>query len=212
MIIRLTFFLLLFIPLSAKAASSEYDQKFLEMVSFSKSMPDNFDFLHFRDLFSKTSIYEPYNLTPNIAFDEYFEKSRNGDDAFLPKMSAYVMKSYAVGPVHNRAALVYKNLGQLEKYKYHQWMGEGLTKALIKSGHPLHRENPPKVLLVAEEYMIARHFLEEKPTQQRVENIDFKMYDVLTGISKEGQKIDLWFDTGYIWSAKNADNKRKCMC
>lgn len=191
--IFLSFMVLALIPFQARAQENQYDAQYAAMVNESRAMPEAFDFQKARDLYTKTSFFSPYGVNAKIDFQEFFKRQDSGDLSVMDEVSSYAEKNFAMPEAHTRAMVLFKKFGKPEKQNYHEWAARGLIKALRDSGDGLTPQTAIDVVNISEEYLIARQHGERGG--QRIENVNNRVYDVLTVIKKDtGEKLDLWFD------------------
>ena len=72
--IRIFLLLLVFVATPALAEDkADFDAQYLAMLEKAYTMPENFDFMAMRELFSKTSYFKPYSVSPSQDFKRFFE-------------------------------------------------------------------------------------------------------------------------------------------
>lgn len=193
--IRIFLLLLVFVATPALAEDkADFDAQYLAMLEKAYTMPENFDFMAMRELFSKTSYFKPYSVSPSQDFKRFFEALEAKDHSLESEMEEYIRNNFVYGQVHSRARSYYLSSGNEEKKDFHEWAAEGFLMAIVNSGKPWSRETAPKVLIVPEEYMVARNFV-ENVEEQRLVHHEGKVYDVLIGKSKkDGEDLELWFE------------------
>lgn len=193
--IRVFLFLLVFVATPAFAEDkAELDAQYIAMLESAYTMPENFDFMAMRELFAKTSFYKPYSVAPSIDFKRFFGEQDRPAAVVAKELDEYVKNNFVYGQVHSRARQFYKTKGNDQKRMFHEWAAEGFLMAIVNSGKPWSRETAPKVLIIPEEYMVARNFI-ESVEEQRLIHHEGKAYDVLIGKSKkDGKDLELWFE------------------
>ncbi len=187
-----------------QAETSNYDLEYQQLLEQSYSMPEGFDFEHFRDVYTKKSDYRPYRMHPVFNMRPMLIKLDEGEEAAKEarkEIEEYTRKHAALPETHSRAMSAFKDTDK-NKAKYHEWMLKGLMKALKWSGDAKSPETAIKVIHISEEYLIARWYMERKTIGQSLKNIDGQVYDVLTGKNKEtGEEQSMWFNVTTVFAS-----------
>lgn len=188
-------------PVLAQALSAE--QEYAQLIEQAKTMPQDYNFVKLREVYSQLESYRPYNIQPTRDFRDIFKRLEEGDKSAIADMDAYVEKNFAIPEAHSRAMTAYKSEGNEERRAFHEWATRGLMKALYDSGDGKSAKTARKVLIVSEEYLVARQVMEQKTIGQSLANENGRIYDVLTGKNiKTGELMSLWFDVTGIFAAK----------
>jgi len=198
-IIFLSFLLLPFLPLPLQAQENKADAEYRQLVELSQTMPADFDFGKVRSLYVHTSFFSPYGVDPKMDFSPFFKRQDAGDVSVVKDVDAYVAKNFALPEAHSRAMSMYKTIGNAQKSAYHEWAVRGLIKAMWASGDTASPETAMHVVTISEEYLVLRQRGERGG--QRVQNVNGRVYDVLTVKPKDGSApYDMWFDVTQIFS------------
>lgn len=194
-------FMVSFSPAYAKFFSPE--EEYAQMIQQAQSMPADYDFEKLRENYSRLESYRPYSISPSHNFSELFKRQDEGDKSAIKDIDAYVLKNFALPEAHSRAMIAYEKEGNMQKAAFHEWATKGLIKALKYSGDGKSAQTAYKVLIVSEEYLLARWEMDRKTITQTLKNERGRMYDVLSGKNiKTGESMSIWFDVTQIFSAK----------
>ena len=196
------FSLIIFAGVTAPAQESVNlnDSAYLDMISLSKAMKEDFDFAAVRKIYSQTSFFNPYAVMPKTDVPVLFKNAQTGNPAALHALEDYKRDNFPLIEMHSGYMNYYEALKRADQAAYHKWMVTGLIGALLQSGDGSSPETAVDVLNIGEEYMLAKN-IRMDVTGQRIENKDGRVYDVLEGIIPvSGKKRELWFDITAIFA------------
>ena len=185
----------------ARAEDGNVQAQYDAMVAQSYDMPEGYDFAKLRALYQKLPTYKPYSLGPVINFKQVLKEIEADPTQERRIIKEYIQKHFALPEAHSRAMTSYKDLGEEKKRAYHEWMMRGLLKTLMRSGDGKSAETAYQVLVISEEYLLARWGMSKEKKGQSLEHKDGRVYDVLSGKNKDtGEDMDMWFDITTIFA------------
>jgi len=189
-----------------KSAQQLTDEAYLKMVQESYAMNADFDFEKARDLYTRTSFYEPVLANPRKSFEEYLGRLHAKSNVVAKEVQAYMYHNFALPEAHSRAAIFFRKAGMAKAVVYHDWAAKGLVKAIRSSGNATSAEKAMKVVIISEQYLVTESWgaIADKETKQ----VGDRVYDILSIENEEtGEQRKAWFDV----TALNDFRRRKQM-
>lgn len=186
---------------TGKTTQELTDEAYLKMVEESYAMNTNFDFEKARDLYTRTSFYEPYLANPRKSFEEYMERMFAGSNVVAKAVQAYMYHNFALPEAHSRAAIFFRKANMPKAAVYHEWAAKGLVKAIRSSGNASSAEKAMKVVIMSEQYLITEGWgnIEDKKTEQ----VGDRIFDILAIENTEtGERRQAWFDVTPLYEFK----------
>ncbi len=194
-------------PAFAQTEELTPDQQYLKMLEQSASMPLEFDFKALREIYPKTTFFNPYGTFYKKdvhALFAIYKSEKSPENA--AKIAEYLKLNFPLPEVHTRYIGNYNGMDMTGPLPFHIWANKGLMEALMESGNGTDAKNAFKVLNISEETLIAEKFMGGQPTKE-LKTVDGRVYDVVSGLNtKTGKHINVWFDVTDIL-AKNPANK-----
>ena len=190
-------------PASAQEAApaENTDAAYAAMLEQAQAMPADFDFAKVRDLYTKTSFFNPYGTDPKTDYKKFFDRQDAGDTTVLKDVEQYAKTHFALPEAQSRAMDMYEKAGDKNTAAYHEWALRGLIDAIWHSGDGKSAQSAIHVVNVSEEYMIMRGRKYEVGGQS-LANENGRVYDVLNGTNKEtGEIVKVWFDITPVFTA-----------
>jgi hypothetical protein len=186
---------------AAKTTQELTDEAYLKMVQESYAMNANFDFEKARDLYTRTSFYEPYLANPRKSFEEYMERMFAGSNVVAKAVQAYMYHNFALPEAHSRAAIFFRKANMPKAAVYHEWAAKGLVKAIRNSGNASSAEKAMKVVIMSEQYLITEGWGDIQ--DKKIEQVDDRIFDVLSIENTEtGERRQAWFDVTPLYEFK----------
>lgn len=165
-----------------------------------KAFDRTVDFRALRLSYAATPEYNPYSndSAHDLMFNALHDKRY--EDALLAAQSI-LEKNYVDLDAHFVCRIAFKNLGNSEKYDYHQFVLLGLADSIYASGDGSTPEKAPVVIDVKEEYFLlnANGLEAVKNSSLRLGDHDYDKMEVKN--KKTGEKMILFFniDIPYGW-------------
>jgi hypothetical protein len=186
---------------TAKSVQQITDEAYGRMVEESYTVPADFDFAKARDLYTRTSFYEPYLTNPRKSFENFMDRLGSGSNVVTKEVQTYMYHHFALPEAHSRAAVFFKKAGMMKAAKYHEWAAKGLVKAIRSGGNASSAEQAMKVVIISEQYLITESWGETSKKELR--QIGENVYDVLTMVNPEtGEEKQVWFDVTSLHDAR----------
>lgn len=174
------------------------DEAYLKMVQESYAMNADFDFEKARDLYTRTTFYEPILANPRKSFEEFMGRLQAGSNVVAKEVQGYMYHNFALPEAHSRAAIFFRKAGMAKAATYHEWAAKGLVKAIRSSGNASAADKAMKVVIISEQYLITETWgpITDKETKQEGDHV----YDILTIENTEtGETRQAWFDVTPIY-------------
>ncbi len=200
------FFLLLPISVAiffAGNACGEEKQSYAALLQKVKSFDRSVDFRALRLTYAETPEYNPY--ASDSARNQMFDALRNKKyEEALRFAQAILENNYVDLDAHFVCRIVYKNMGDPEKYDYHQFVLRGLMNSIYESGDGSTPEKAAVVIDVKEEYFIlyANGLETTKSSSMKFGGHDYDKMEVQN--KKTGEKMVLFFniDIPFGWLSR----------
>lgn len=191
-----------------ETAADANNPDYYDLVKKLKNNDTNVDFQALRLAYTKTQDYKPYGT--DSAKDAAFDALKKKNFAEAVRQAESVMeKNYADLNVHMVCRIAYREMGNMEKYNFHNSVLKGLVGSLYASGDGTTPEKAIVVISVPEEY-----FLLNANGLKTITNSSFTAnghnYDKMDVENKKtAEKTVIYFniDIPYGWLNKNLQKK-----
>lgn len=197
-------FILVLFPFDALADESmaKNDEAYLSMVDQSMTMPEDFDFMKLRDLYTKTSFYRQFPIGPKGDIDEIVIDAKTDQIATQKSFDAHVRHNFAVLDTHMDAEFFIEQGPLMGEQKMHQWASAGILEAIMRSGDGLKPKSAIQVIDTAEikwilKYIIEKNSMEISRTQpvRPLQDMEGKIYSIVDLVNYDTHKtIHMYFD------------------
>ena len=182
---------------------------YYDLVKKLKNNDTNVDFQALRLAYTKTPDYKPYS-TDDSAKDAAFSALKEKNSAEAVKQAETVLeKNYVDLDAHMVCRIAYREMGNMEKYTFHNTILKGLVDSLYASGDGTTPEKAIIVISVPEEYFLlnANGLKTIKQRSLAVNGHDYDKMDVEN--KKTGETMTIYFniDMPYGWLNKALQKK-----
>ena len=193
--------------LDGAADTSEY-RKLVDKV---KSGDLTIDFVKLRDAYLDWTLDE-CNVSDAPNRDDMVKAFDAKDFAKAASLTQAVLDyEYANRGLHLAVSNAYKEVGNIEKSKFHSDVASLLMKAMLASGDGKTPKSAFRVLSIREEYVIMREMGYQVSMQALAFDKELGAFDILSGKTADGKTGSFYFaiDKGWVGSTASKPCKTK---
>jgi len=192
-----------------RTAADVSNPDYYDLVKKLKNNDTNIDFQALRLSYTKTQDYKPYGADDS-AKDAAFDAVNKKNYAEAVKQAQFILENnYVDLDAHMLCRVGYREMGNFEKYEFHNAVLKGLVSSLYASGDGTTPEKAIVVISVREEY-----FLLNANGLKKIMNSSFtangRMFDKMDVENKKtAEKTVMYFniDIPFGWLNKNLQKK-----
>jgi hypothetical protein len=184
---------------------NKHDSKYFELIKALQKEPDKFDYQLLRQVYPKTSFYDPYSSESGVIKRDMFAAFENRDYENGAKQAKKILdKNYLDMDAHMAMSRFYGKDAENEKADFHIKVMSRLLQTIKESGDGTSMETAFKVLSTEEEYFITA-YLGGRAASQALKGDDEHRYDVLTmesGPDNKEENVYFNIDIPFGWLQK----------
>jgi len=174
---------------------NKYDSEYYELIKSLEKEPENFDYQRLREVYSRTSLYDPYSSQTASFKRDMFTAFENRDYESGAEMAQAILdKNYLDMDAHMAMSRFYGKEAENEKADFHIKVMSRLLQAIKDSGDGRSKETAIYVLSTEEEYFVTA-YLGGRVISQELQGDDHHRYDVLTmEIGPDNRQEQIYFN------------------
>ncbi len=196
---------------TARSSGSDDESSFKTLLAQVKNGDPKADFLNFRLTFARTAAYAPYSFSRENQ-KKMVHAMKDGDFNTAVKLAEAAIESQYVDIfAHSIAASAYRQLGRMDKAKFHQDVKAGLIKSILESGDGKTTKSALVVISIEEENAVLA-VAGLRKQEQALLHEGGESFDRIVGVDDEDKSSKtLFFNVTqpFSWLQKNLKSGKK---